>query len=255
MKKVLLTTATVALLSTSAFAMEAGKMYFRGDAGYQFSNQKNKVLGDTGSKKLKGFSGDIGFGYAFSDNIRTDMTVNFSRGKGKQKTDKLPAKYSYTSKNGGTVTNLDKDKAGTVTMTEKNVGLLFNGYYDFHNSSTFTPYIMGGVGVNRGNLELKFTGKDGTENKNFTIKSANKTGFAYQVGFGTLYEVSKDVLLDVGYKLQGHSSKYKFKFKDSEKFNNGTEYNKDKSFKSKDVFNTKTNAIQHTITAGVIFAF
>ena len=258
MKKILLTTATVALLSTSAFAMEAGKMYFRGDAGYQFSNLKNNLLGDTDSKKLKGFSGDIGFGYALSDSFRTDVTLNFSQGKGKQKADKLPTGgISYKIKND---TKALDAEAGTVTATEKNMGLLFNGYYDFHNSSAFTPYIMGGVGVNRGKMELKFAGKQGNENKDFTIKSGNKTGILYQVGFGANYEVSKDVLIDVGYKLQGHTSKYKFKFKDDEEFKIGSNtYKKDSPFditkKEGDQKGMKSSALQHTITAGVVFAF
>ena len=260
MKKILLTTATVALLSTSAFAMEAGKMYFRGDAGYQFSNLKNNLLGDTDSKKLKGFSGDIGFGYALSDSFRTDVTLNFSQGKGKQKVDTLGNGITYTPKDGQNPKALAQGQATTVTATEKNMGLLFNGYYDFHNSSAFTPYIMGGVGVNRGKMELKFAGKQGNENKDFTIKSGNKTGILYQVGFGANYEVSKDVLIDVGYKLQGHTSKYKFKFKDDEEFKIGSNtYKKDSPFditkKEGDQKGMKSSALQHTITAGVVFAF
>ena len=260
MKKILLTTATVALLSTSAFAMEAGKMYFRGDAGYQFSNLKNNLLGDTGSKKLKGFSGDIGFGYALSDSVRTDVTLNFSQGKGKQKISSLGTEIKYTpAGTNPTEIVLSTGKATAVTATEKNMGLSFNGYYDFHNSSAFTPYIMGGVGVNRGKMELKFAGNNGTEDKSFTIKSGNKTGILYQVGFGANYEVSKDVLIDVGYKLQGHSSKYKIKFKDNEKItiNSITGGDKDNPLplEGKDKKGMKKNTMQHTITAGVVFSF
>ncbi len=257
MKKTLLTTVAVAALSANAFAIEAGKMYLKGDAGYQMSNYKNKILGDIGSKCLKGFSGDIGFGYAVSDDVRTDMTFNFSKGKGKQKANPLgTADIVYTPAS-GTATTLLTSKAGAVTATEKNIGILFNGYYDFHNSSAFTPYVMAGLGVNKGKLDLKFAGKATKESKgvddNFTIKSDNKTSFAYQVGFGTFYELSKDVLLDVGYRLAGHKAKYKFKFKEGETFNfKGTEYKKDTTFKPS---GSDKNIIQHTITAGVVFAF
>ena len=260
MKKTLLTTVAVAALSANAFAIEAGKMYLKGDAGYQMSNYKNKILGDTGSKRLKGFSGDIGFGYALSDDVRTDMTFNFSRGKGKQKADPLgTADIVYTPASGTATTLLAgrAGKAGAVTATEKNIGILFNGYYDFHNSSAFTPYVMAGLGVNRGKLDLKFAGKATKESKevddNFTIKSDNKTSFAYQVGFGTFYELSKDVLLDVGYRLAGHKAKYKFKFKDGEEFKFGADtFSKDNPYKPS---GSDKNIIQHTVTAGVVFAF
>ena len=262
MKKILLTTAIVAALSANAFAIEAGKMYLKGDAGYQGSNYKNKILGDEGSKRLKGFSGDIGFGYALSDDIRTDMTINFSRGKGKQKTDKLGAEIKYTSAGtNSTATTLEISKAGAVTATEKNVGVLFNGYYDFHNSSAFTPYLVAGLGVNRGKLDLKFAGKESNatdaKDASFTISSKNKTTFGYQIGLGALYEVSKDVLLDVNYRAMGHTANYKFKFKDGEKLEgvksgDRTTFDKDNAFKPS---GSDKNVIQHTVTAGVIFAF
>jgi opacity protein-like surface antigen len=71
MKKILLTTVAVAAFAQGASALEAGKMYARGDLGYQI-NKYSDV-------KLKGFAADIGFGYALSDSVRTDVTLNFSK--------------------------------------------------------------------------------------------------------------------------------------------------------------------------------
>ena len=94
MKKILLTTVAVAAFATGASAMEAGKMYMRADLGYNMSSPslKEKIAkgkDDTSaflqktkkSNRLKGFAGDIGFGYALSDSIRTDLTLNLSQGK------------------------------------------------------------------------------------------------------------------------------------------------------------------------------
>ena len=112
MKKILLTTIAVAAFAQGASALEAGKMYMRADLGYNFSSPK---LGDkiaTGkdktdgifqktsqSNRLKGFAGDIGFGYALSDSIRTDVTLNMSQGK-KTLKDVTLSNASYSDKDG-----------------------------------------------------------------------------------------------------------------------------------------------------------
>ena len=251
MKKTLLTTAAIAVLSTSAFAGEAGKMYIIGNGGYQFSSYKNNLLGDTDAKCLKGLGGSVGFGYNLSDDVRADITFNFSRGRAEQKAN-TASEIAYNSD--GTPTTL---AAGEVEVTDKrtNMGLMFNGYYDFRNSSAFTPYIMGGLGANRSNVELEFAGKDsnGTD-KDFTIKSDDELtsglSFAFQGGLGALYEMSKGVFLDVNYKVLGYEAKPEFKFdKETFKFG-GKDYKKDTPYtiESKYVFN-------NTISAGVMFTF
>jgi opacity protein-like surface antigen len=91
-------------------------------------------------------------------------------------------------------------------MKETGMGIMANAYYDFNNSSDFTPYVMLGLGVNRSKKELIFSGKDANDSDkdtSFTIKSNNKTGFAYQLGVGVGYEMSKDIHLDLAYKLVG----------------------------------------------------
>ena len=92
MKKILLTTVAVAAFATGASAMEAGKMYMKANVGYNMSSPSldSKLAdGKTGglfqntksSNRLKGFAGDIGFGYALSDSVRTDLTLSLSQGK------------------------------------------------------------------------------------------------------------------------------------------------------------------------------
>ena len=144
-----------------------------------------------------------------------------------------------------------------VKLKEKKLGLMANAYYDFHNSSEFTPYVMAGVGLNRGTLEAKIDGyKAGTagsaiESASATIKSKNLTSFAYQVGVGVGYEMAKDIYLDAGYKLSGMTGTYKFKKDSSGSFKTdpelaGVNPKEDKFGSPK---------LQHTISAGVRFAF
>ena len=286
MKKILLTTVAVAAFAQGASALEAGKMYVRADLGYNFSSPKlndkiAKGKDDTTaifqktsqSNRLKGFAGDIGFGYALSDSIRTDVTINMSQGKKNLKNiefstdiiklNKIGNTYSVDGKTAVAKSDTAKLQNTTFNLKEKKLGLMANAYYDFNNASEFTPYVMAGVGVNRGSLEAKVSGyeavTDGSTLKaaSETIKSKNLTSFAYQVGVGVGYEVVKDITLDVGYKMSGTTGNYKFKAADYAAIGTGTTptpagilngivTDKDKIGSPK---------LQHTLTAGVRFAF
>lgn len=87
----------------------------------------------------------------------------------------------------------DEDKVswagGTFdsTATISAFSFLVNGYYDFVNSSAFTPYLSAGLGF----ATLKWA-DDGW--------STDDTVFAYQVGAGVGYAMSKNVTLDAKYR-------------------------------------------------------
>jgi opacity protein-like surface antigen len=283
MKKILLTTIAVAAFAQGASALEAGKMYMRADLGYNFSSPK---LGDkiaTGkdktdgifqktsqSNRLKGFAGDIGFGYALSDSIRTDVTLNMSQGKktlkdvtlsntiGKVSKDAYGKDGKYINK---PATGTDRLLTSKVSLKEKKLGLMANAYYDFNNASEFTPYVMAGVGVSRGSLEAKISGyetgttEDAVKTASETIKSKNSTSIAYQVGVGVGYEMSKDIFLDVGYKMSGTSGSYKFKKADlADATTTAAAAGRLKGIVTdKDKFGSPK--LQHTLTAGVRFEF
>lgn len=187
MKKILLSTVAIAAFISNASAQEPGNIYIRGDVGYQI----NKYL----NAKPKGFRGDIGLGYVFSESVRADVTLNFSNPSTKFGADKLKI---------------------------KGIDLMFNGYYDFNNSSDFTPYLMAGIGVDRSSMEIGST------------KSKKLTSPAYQFGIGVGYEAAKNVHLDVGYKLSGKLGTYKLE--DGRKWN-------------------RASRIINSITTGIRFAF
>jgi opacity protein-like surface antigen len=283
MKKILLTTIAVAAFAQGASALEVGKMYMRADLGYNFSSPK---LGDkvaagkdktdeifqktSQSNSLKGFAGDIGFGYALSDSIRTDVTLNMSKGNKTLKDVTLSntigkvANAAYSDKDGKTYvaqgTTNAKLLTSTVKLKENKLGLMANAYYDFNNASEFTPYVMAGVGVTRGTLEAKVSGYEAGTSGDLkaaseTIKSKNNTSFAYQVGVGVGYEMSKDIFLDVGYKMSGTSGSYKFKKADLATTSGSTKAGilDATGLTDKDKFGSPK--LQHTLTAGVRFAF
>jgi opacity protein-like surface antigen len=151
-------------------------------------------------------SGNIGFAMA-SDSDLTDSTVpgvtvntefdtglalgaalgyNFNRFR-------VEGEISY-QKN-------DIDKIGSpgviLDPTGDAVALSFlvNGYYDFINSSAFTPYISAGLGfaqVEFNNLDISGLG--------FSSSSDKDTVFAYQIGIGVGYAVTEKVTIDVKYR-------------------------------------------------------
>jgi opacity protein-like surface antigen len=79
------------------------------------------------------------------------------------------------------------------------LGFLANIYYDFKNTSPFTPYIGGGIGF------ATIYVSQGTSNLNLLWFEDDDTVFAYQLGAGVGYDVSKNWTIDLGYRYFGTS--------------------------------------------------
>ena len=105
-------------------------------------------------------------GYNFG-NTRVEGEVAY------QKADEDKAKDSFGS----------WDATGDISA----LSFLVNGYYDFTNSSAFTPYLSAGLGF----AKVKVTDIG---------YNADDTVFAYQVGAGVGYALNKNVTLDVKYR-------------------------------------------------------
>lgn len=92
------------------------------------------------------------------------------------------------------------DATGDATA----LSFLINGYFDFVNSSAFTPYISAGLGfaqVEFNNLDISGSGFPGSSDED--------TVFAYQIGIGIGYAVTEKVTIDVKYRYFGtEDSKY-----------------------------------------------
>ena len=74
---------------------------------------------------------------------------------------------------------------GTSEMTFNSTTLLANVYYDFHNSTAFTPYVGAGLG-----LAFNYFGVDWKR----------QTNFAWQVGAGVAYAINENIAVDVAYR-------------------------------------------------------
>ncbi|EAM2804279.1 adhesin/invasin protein PagN [Salmonella enterica] len=133
------------------------------------------------------FGGGVAIGYDFNDQfqlpVRLELDTTF-RGE----TD---------AKGGQDFTAFDD----TVHMNVKNQvrmsTYMVNGYYDFHNSTAFTPYISAGIGLARVKL------KNNTMSEDFDINetlAASKNNFAWGAGIGAKYAVTDNIAIDASYK-------------------------------------------------------
>ena len=76
--------------------------------------------------------------------------------------------------------------------------LMFNAYYDFKNTSKFTPYVSAGAGVTRvkntQTLNPQFS-----EEVNLGLSDTSNS-FTWSAGAGVAYKVTENVALDLAYR-------------------------------------------------------
>ncbi len=75
--------------------------------------------------------------------------------------------------------------------------LMLNAYYDFYNSSRFTPYLTAGLGIAFINSNTFYE----TLSTMGIFQATNTTNFAWQIGTGVGIELTKNIALDIGYKF------------------------------------------------------
>ncbi len=98
---------------------------------------------------------------------------------------------------------IDTDKV-TLDVKVNVQTLLFNVYYDFRNSSNFTPYVGAGVGMAfvRGFASADIYNAAGVHEAHASAE-AYSTEFAWQIGAGVAYAITDNVSADLGYRYLG----------------------------------------------------
>lgn len=142
-------------------------------------------------------------GYDFSTispvNVRTELEYTY-----KGKTKYQPETYETYGNYQGTV-GIDYEHFAAINLSSiKSQSLMLNGYYDFKNTSKFTPYVSAGVGF----THIKNTQTNRIEN---TSASDSDNQFTWSAGVGVNYAVSQNVGLDLGYRYVD-AGKYDFTF-------------------------------------------
>ena len=78
--------------------------------------------------------------------------------------------------------------------------LFANVYYDFHNSTAFTPYIGGGIGVAFVHTKDSVKGHDGGEYFKAN-EDKTHTSFAWNAGVGATYAFTENISADLAYRF------------------------------------------------------
>ena len=154
---------------------DAGKAYVRADAGFaMLATNPGK---EDYSKKPKGSPVyGVGFGYKFTDHLRSDVTITHR------------SNFKYSGKNPGGF--LESQKISSTAI-------MLNAYYDIMQYKGFTPYVMAGAGMAYNKAgDFKVSSATNT----VTTKGTQKGSSAWQAGLGTQYKITKNVNLDVGYR-------------------------------------------------------
>ena len=144
-------------------------------------------------------------GYDFSKisnyNLRTELEYTYKKGT------TFDAKTTQLDFLSGSPIQVD---APMFTNKVYSQSLMFNGYYDFKNTSKFTPYLNIGIGVThiKNQSDAPYT-----TSKHGTDYTDSDNHFTWSAGAGVAYNVSNNVALDLSYKYVDAG---KFKFSNNE---------------------------------------
>ncbi|MDR2055305.1 MAG: outer membrane beta-barrel protein [Desulfovibrio sp.] len=81
--------------------------------------------------------------------------------------------------------------------------LFFNAYWDFHNSTAFTPYIGAGIGVGFINSSYDVSGYLNGQKLGSVSESKQNSVFAWNAGIGCSYAFNENVSADLAYRFVG----------------------------------------------------
>jgi len=179
--------AVLLMLSSVAFA-DNGGLYLSGKGGIGFMrgdkslahNQTTGLVDEETKWKSDTFSYGGSVGWNWIDTgapIRTEVEY-----------------YDH-----GTLKMEHSDDNATFSISTKIQTLQFNLFYDFYNTTSFIPYIGGGVGI----ANIKSTGGG---------KSA--TNVSYSLFGGAAYKLTDSLLLDMMYRIDQFGSR-KFEWQDT----------------------------------------
>ncbi|HET7413122.1 MAG TPA: outer membrane protein [Pararhizobium sp.] len=176
--------------------------YLRGDLGYSLDTSSDPVsfrayngAGSYSSGRFhdnaidSDWSGSVGFGYHFNDWLRSDITLEYTKGSFD---DQLSLHCVATNPVGDCAAHQDFDAWGFMA----------NAYLDLGTYAGFTPYIGGGAGI------MSVNWKDmrlACVNSPACGAAAVNHGrhdwrFAYQLSAGMAYALTKNLKFDLGYR-------------------------------------------------------
>ena len=205
MKQLLLVTA----ISFSSLAYADNGFYTSLKAGIsdtKFDNSKDQASEsdfkltfhnkDTDETIYPSISTAVGFDFSKISNINARAELEY--------TYKDKAKFSPDLNQ---ITFVEGDDSGTESLPNGTPGLfinelrtqslMLNAYYDFKNTSKFTPYVSAGAGVTRVKNKQTLNSEFSEEG---SLGSDTNNSFTWSAGAGVSYKVTENVALDLAYR-------------------------------------------------------
>ena len=141
-------------------------------------------------------------GRTFNDNAEFDPGINIGGAGGFDFGFlRLEGEVSYKS---GEISTITEQTTGTrFANVDGRLGalaMMFNVFYDLHNSTPVTPYFGGGVGFAALHLSDTLGTDTGTGDRVILYRSDDRTVFAYQAGAGLEINLNYGFSLDLGYR-------------------------------------------------------
>lgn len=191
MKKSLIA-ATLAISAFSAMSASANNgFYVSGDIGASIVDMHDtkaslSYAGESGTEKFKNknkgvFSGGVAAGYNFNDEYKLPVRLEFAT--------------TFRGNAEGSQSYSDGDETLTVKNKVRMDTYMVNAYYDFYNSSDFTPYVTAGIGMSH--LKHSLSAHVDDESVGMSKKSNN---FAWGLGAGVAYAVTSNISIDASYR-------------------------------------------------------
>lgn len=166
--------------------------YLRGDLAYLPERDYDDIdFSFIGGPASGSYSNDeepvfasIGAGYHFNDYLRAELNIGY-----------LPGQEVSGSYDDGTI-------AGATSIANHAWTAMVNGYIDLGTYVGLTPYIGAGIGLFQSNHKLSASYSDAGNPADDFILSNKDTNysFAYTLNAGLAYQLSKNLLIDVGYQ-------------------------------------------------------
>ena len=185
-KKFVITALLASVVFAGIASAKENSKYIRADAvygGFSKFEVENQKTTNTKTKNGKGFAGSLGFGGNVANKMRAEAQLYLDSGQG--------------------INGKLKDGYNT-DYSVRSVGLMANAYYDFKNSTAFTPYVMGGLGFMNNEHDINSTVRKGNTT-NILISRVSKTSLAGQLGLGAEYKINNSFALDAGYRFMQKS--------------------------------------------------
>lgn len=188
---------------TDFWPKQTGAVTHGGSGSFDFSSGKNSTL----------WGGALAIGYDFYP--RFDLPLRLEVEYGMYSNASGSSEYTMPTTLANQIIGVNwNDKRGTfvdLDLKLQNIQtLLFNAYWDFHNSTNFTPYIGAGLGLAFIQVDGSATTYFHAENRAVSYEKSlgvrNNTNFAWQVGAGCSYALTDNIALDLGYRFMSLGS-------------------------------------------------